>query len=298
MESVSVYFESVFQELDGAYAPSTLHGYRKDIQRISKWVLSHGCDPAEIDHPELVDYLENGCHGLAMATIKRSVAALGTIYKYAELHDPTKHPKVQLALRRLGRQRGNLQAQAKPLTNDLLQKLLALCDPNTTVGLRNQVLLYLGYETMRRRGELVRFRFDDLRESANGSKGILLRSSKTDQMGYGKIIPISDGLNELITRWAEQAGTGYILRGIRKGNSITDRLAPESVNRILKRLEMRTEKRTKTLSGHSFRVGKTIDLVNEGLSVEQIAIRGGWTSSEVVFRYAQSWNQSNTKVYQ
>ena len=292
-----MYFESVFQELDGAYAPATLHGYRKDIRRISEWISSHGGDPAAIGHLELVDYLENGCEGLAMATIKRSVAALGTVYKYAELHDPTKHPKVQLELRKLGRQRGNLQAQAKPLTNDLLQKLLGLCDPDNTMGLRNQVLLRLGYETMRRRGELVRFRFDDLRESATGSKGILLRSSKTDQMGYGKIIPISDGLNKLITRWAEQAGTGYILRGVRKGNTITDRLAPESINRILKRLEMRIEEQTKTLSGHSFRVGRTIDLIHNGLSVEQIAIQGGWTSSEVVFRYAQSWNRTNAKLY-
>ena len=108
MESVSVYFESVFQELDGAYAPATLHGYLKDIRRMSDWVISAGHDPERIGHLELIDYLENGCHGLAMATIKRSVAALGTIYKYAELPDPTKHPKVQLALRRLGRQRGNV----------------------------------------------------------------------------------------------------------------------------------------------------------------------------------------------
>lgn len=151
---------------------------------------------------------------------------------------------------------------------------------------------------MRRRGELVRFRFDDLRESANGSKGILLRSSKTDQMGYGKIIPISEGLNDLIKRWAKHAGTGYILRGIRKGNTITNRLSPESVNRILKRLEARTEERTKSLSGHSFRVGKTIDLINDGLTVEQIAIQGGWTSSKAVFRYAQSWKNITITIYQ
>lgn len=284
-----MYFESLFQELDGAYAPATLQGYRKDIKRIAEWISSRGSDPAEIGHLELVDYLENGCEGLAMTTIKRSIAALGTIYKYAELPDPTKHPKVQLALRKLGRQRGNLQTQAKPLTNDVLQKLLALCDPNTPVGLRNQVLLRLGYETMRRRGELVRFRFDDLRASANGSKGILLRSSKTDQLGYRKIIPISDGLHELIVQWQSFVSSGYILRSIKKGGEISVNLSPESVNRILKRLEARTEARTKTLSGHSFRVGRTIDLINDGFSVEQIAIQGGWTSSEVVFRYAQSW---------
>ena len=189
-----MFFESVFQELDGAYAPATLHGYRKDIRRMSEWVISAGHKPESIGHLELIDYLENGCNGLAMATIKRSVAALGTIYKYAELPDPTKHPKVQLALRRLGRQRGNLQAQAKPLTKTMLNQLLSRCDTTTTMGRRDEVLLRLGYETMRRRGELVRFRFEDLRESANGARGLLLRSSKTDQLGHGKVLPISENL--------------------------------------------------------------------------------------------------------
>jgi len=115
-------------------------------------------------------------------------------------------------------------------------------------------------------------------------------------MGYGKIIPISDELHDLLKRWQGLAGGGYILRSIKKGGEISDRLTPESVNRILKRLEARTEAQSKTLSGHSFRVGRTIDLIHDGLSVEQIAIQGGWTSNEVVFRYAQSWRTDYCRV--
>jgi len=284
-----MFFESVFQELDGAYAPATLHGYRKDIRRISEWVISAGHNPESIGHPELIDYLENGCHGLAMATIKRSVAALGTIYKYAELPDPTKHPKVQLALRRLGRQRGNLQAQAKPLTKAMLDQLLSRCDPTTTMGRRDEVLLRLGYETMRRRGELVRFRFEDLRESANGARGILLRSSKTDQLGSGHVIPISSALAELFESWEKTAGDGFILRNIRKDGSVGESLTPESVNRILKRLEAAPGKIEAGLSGHSFRVGRTIDMIADGATIDQVALTGGWNSSKTVYRYAQSW---------
>ena len=79
---------------------------------------------------------------------------------------------------------------------------------------------------------------DDLRESANGSKGILLRSSKIDQMDNGKVIPISDQLYEVITQWKGLARSGHILRGIKKGSAISDHLTPESVNRILKRLKL------------------------------------------------------------
>ena len=186
-----MYFDSVFQELDGAYAPNTLTGYRKDLTRFCDWILMQSLDPKQISHNELVTYLETACGSLKMATIKRAVAAISTIYKYAELPDPTKHPKVELTLRRLARQRGSLQSQAKPLTQSIMRQLLALCDPTTSIGLRNRVLLLLGHETMRRRSELARFRFDDLRQSAAGQMGLFLRHSKTDQTGHGRVIPIS-----------------------------------------------------------------------------------------------------------
>lgn len=284
-------FESVFQELDGAYAPNTLINYRKDLTRMCEWIYAHGLQPERVTHIELIHYLENGCIDYRMATIRRAIAAIGTIYKYAELPDPTKHPKVTLALRRIARQRGSLQSQAKPLTRELFERLLVLCDPQTTIGLRNRLLLTLGHETMRRRSELVNFRFDDLRVSASGSCGILLRSSKTDQTGKGRIIPISAELADLIRSWQSLTGDGFILRGVKKGGEITDSLAPESVNRILKQLESRLGSKQPTLSGHSFRVGKTVDMIESGFTVEQIALAGGWTSTKTVFRYAQSWTE-------
>ncbi len=173
-----------------------------------------------------------------------------------------------------------------------MRKLLALCDPTTTIGLRNQVLLLLGHETMRRRSELVGFRFDDLRQSASGHMGIFLCQSTTDQTGQGRIIPISNHLADLLEAWRTVAGDGFILRGIQKGGRITNSMAPESVNRSLKRLESQLGREKQTLSGHSFRVGKTIDMIENGFTLEQIALAGGWNSTKTVFRYAQSWTHT------
>jgi len=286
-----MYFASIFQELDGAYTPSTLHAYRKDIRRIGDWLKSQGHDVDNLTHQALVNYLENGCHNLKMATIRRSLAALSTILRYAEIDDPTKHPKVRLAIRRLARQRGSHQSQAKPLTKGYLNELLDLCDPTTTIGLRNQVLLMLGYETMRRRSELVAFRFDDLRTSASGAPGLFLRTSKTDQLGHGKVLPITNDLYQLLDKWLSVAGEGRILRSIKPGGHLAESLTPESVNRILKQLEKRLGNKQQ-LSGHSFRVGRTIDMIEEGRTLSQVALRGGWVSEKTVFRYAQSWGAS------
>ena len=115
-----MYFESVFQELDGAYAPNTLASYRKDIRRLCDWLELFSLNPDQLNHVTLIRYLEEACISLRTATIKRTVAAISTIYRYAELDDPTSHPKVRLCLRRLTRQRGSYQSQAKPLTRDLL----------------------------------------------------------------------------------------------------------------------------------------------------------------------------------
>ena len=281
-------FESVFEELDGAYAENTLRAYRTDLNRFIDWLITHDQDPTGASHLNLIDYLESGCGGLCFASIQRTVAAIGTIYHYAELSDPTKHPKVKLTLKKLNRIKGNQQKQAKPLTQDLFERLLQLCDPQTPIGLRNQVLLTLGHETMRRRTELINFCFNDLRVSASGSCGILLKRSKTDQAGHGRIIPISDELAGLIKSWQSITGDGFILRGVKRGGEITDSLAPESVNRILKRLESQLSDKQPVLSGHSFRVGKTVDMIENGFTLEQIALAGGWTSAKTVFRYAQS----------
>ena len=101
-----------------------------------------------------VDYLSENNKS---ATIRRRINSLGTVLKLSKNHDPTKQPEVILALKRMHRKIGRAQEQATPLTKSLLNQLLNNCD-NSIMGIRNQVLLRLGYETMRRRSELCAFK--------------------------------------------------------------------------------------------------------------------------------------------
>ena len=43
------------------------------------------------------------------------------------------------------------------------------------------------------------------------------------------------------------------------------------------------------LSGHSFRVGAALDLLERGESMEKIMLRGGWQSESTVIRYLRAW---------
>ena len=71
------------------------------------------------------------------------------MYRLSDLKDLTKSPPVELALKRMYRRKGRAQKQATPLTREVLEELLAVCGESNR-KMRDQVLLRLGYETMRR----------------------------------------------------------------------------------------------------------------------------------------------------
>ena len=66
-----------------------------------------------------------------------------------------------------------------------MRKLQAVCDG--IVGLRNNLLLQLGHESMRRRSEMCAFMFEDVKKLPSGKHALYLKI-KTDQFGEGKVI--------------------------------------------------------------------------------------------------------------
>ena len=202
---------------------------------------------------------------------------------------------VILTLKKLRRKFGKPQKQATPLTFDILKKLKNVCSDDI-VGLRNKLLLQLGYETMRRRSEICQFKFEDLKHLGNYKHALLLRHSKTDQYNQGKIIPISGELSEMISKWslAIDQDSGYILRSFKRNLSTKSSLNPASINHILKDLQKQAGlNQIGDLSGHSFRVGAALDLFDKNIPLEKIMLRGGWKSETSAMRYLQSWNDSN-----
>jgi integrase len=186
---------------------------------------------------------------------------------------------------------GRAQQQATPLTKSLLNKLLSNCD-NSLRGLRNKVLLRLGYETMRRRSELCAFKLEDICKGANGKPAIRLTFSKTDQFGTGKILPISQELFDLLEKWRRMiSDEGYILRSISRHGHFGENLHPASISTILKALqkELKMGADEQPLSGHSFRVGAALDLLEQGEPLERIMLRGGWQTDSTAMSYLRNW---------
>ena len=119
---------------------------------------------------------------------------------------------------------------------------------------------------------------EDIAKAPNGKPIIKLNFSKTDQYGAGKVLHISVDLATLLQQWREIVGSeGYILRSINRHGHIGDNLNPASVSTILKGLQKKLNTATtqQSLSGHSFRVGAALDLLEQGEGIEKIMLRGG-----------------------
>ena len=191
--------DDILAKFDGAFAENTIRAYRSDFIQYQTWCFESRLEPIPATADTMAMYVDYLSENNKSATIRRRINSLGTILKLSKNYDPTKQPEVILALKRMHRKIGRAQEQATPLTKKLLNQLLGRCD-NSVMGIRNQVLLRLGYETMRRRSELCAFKFDDICQAPNGKPAIRLNFSKTDQFGTGKILPISQELFDLLEK--------------------------------------------------------------------------------------------------
>ena len=93
-----------------------------------------------------------------------------------------------------------------------------------------------------------------------------------------------------ISGWKQIAIDGHILRGIKPNGALTQKLSPGSINIILRNLQSNAGLNIEPpLSGHSFRVGRALDLLEAGESLPKIMLRGGWKTESTVIRYLRAW---------
>ena len=282
--------EVLLESFDGAFAPNTLRAYRADFAQFALWCAERRQDPWQIGGESLAAFVDDMAQLKSPATVRRYIASIGSLYRLGGLQPVTGAPEVVLALKRMHRRLGRAQAQAVPLTRAVLETLLRACTDDRR-GLADQVMLRLGYETMRRRAELCHFRFDDLEQLPSGKAGIRMRFSKTDQLGVGKLIPVSPTLRDLLLVWGNEVGArGYVLRSLSRPLDPESPLAPSQINLRLRHLQAAAGLELGGwLSGHSFRVGAALDLLEIGMSIEKIMLRGGWRAESTVIRYLRAW---------
>ena len=297
--------EAVLAKLTGAYADSTVKGYRYNVRFFTQWCSEQAIEPLKAKPADYVRYVAFMQTRYVSSTIENRIKAMTVILKLLGLPMHSEAPPVRLAMKRMRRAIGKPPKQATPLTRDVLERLKNVCDTNPT-GIHDCLMLQLGYETLRRSTELCAFNFDDIQKLANGKYVIVVRRSKDDQEGYGKLVPISRTLRTLTTLWRHHVhsqgipSTGPLLRQIDKQGQISKRrLHPSRLNATLAELQLRAELTDiGKLTGHSFRVGAALDMLVRGVPVQKIMLRGGWKSRSVTLDYLRSWVGLELDIYE
>ena len=282
--------QGLLLHIDGAYSPNTLRAYKADMMEFITYCDKTGDCALPAAAKTVADFLmQTVPQGIKSSTIRRKVSSISAIHRLSSLNDPTKHSEVRITQRKIYRQLGTRFDQAYPITRALLARLLATCGDDLH-GLRDRALLLVAYDSMRRRSELISLRVEDIEWLSDEGASVLLRKSKTDQLGSGKWINLTCEATQALQSWLSTAKIteGLIFRGVRSSGEITDGLCESRISRIYKSLARKVGLRdavVKSISGHSMRVGGAQDLLKVGASLPQIMVKGGWVKTDTVMRY-------------
>lgn len=281
-----------FKRLEGAYAPKTMKSYYTDVEIFVTWCESKKLAPFPA-HPEtFCGFLEAQATDKAYSTIRRRFYAVRKAHALLGLRDPTAHEDVRLALRRIKRAKHVRPRQARGLTRPYLDMMVA-AQPDTPLGLRNRLMLCLGYELLTRRSELIAIRTADLTWRADGSVRVLIRSSKSDPFGEGRIGYTSRQTGALLSEWLAWRGLEfeYLFCPVYKGHQINRSLSTSAVKKLINNSAKAAGLDTSlegAFSGHSMRVGAAQDLFSAGHDMATIMRAGGWKSVGVLVRYVEN----------
>lgn len=279
--------EGVSEYVQAALADNTRKAYRGDLQDFMQWGGSIPCSP-EL----LAAYIAARAGAHCPQTITRRVVGISRAHTSQGLPDPAKSDLVRVVLRGVRRAHGKAQRQAKPiLREDLLAMLPHM---QGTKGLRDRVLLLIGFAGAFRRSELVALNVEDIEIVSEGLI-VHLRKSKNDQEAEGRKIGIPWGRSlacpvKALRAWLDHARieSGPILPYVNKGGLITrQRITPQAVNLIVKRYAEAIGINPDTVSGHSLRAGLATSAAKAGIPTLKIMQQTGHRSEAMLARYVR-----------
>ena len=201
-----------FKRLEGAYAPATIRGYKADFEAFIRWCTQNDVLALPAEQSSIIRFLEAEAPLRAMNTINRRLYAIRRVHKLLGLSDPTDHEDVRLAFRKIRRSKFARPKQAKGLTSAHLKRFLD-AQPDTLLGLRNKTMISVGYELLTRRSELVALRVEDIEFRSDGTLKAIIRRSKADPFGNGRLAFTSRDTTDLVREWLSSRVISPFLTG-------------------------------------------------------------------------------------
>ncbi|MEK6443607.1 tyrosine-type recombinase/integrase [Pseudonocardia sp. T1-2H] len=246
----------------------------------------------------------------APSRISTTIGALRKLHAVAGFKGQPDTERALQLLRGHKRQRaadGRGKKQAKPLSPEDIERMVETLDPTTFAGLRDQLILTLGYGLMARRSELAALRIADVIEVADGLE-VQIRTSKTDKESEGQVRGVPPGshvsvcpvrthrlyrakLAELVIIPGQLDPETPLLRSATKWGTPRRSGIPERlVDDVVKALAVAARLPDPGLySAHSLRAGAATASLRKGVPAGIVAEHGRWSkTSPVINEYART----------
>jgi integrase len=228
-----------------------------------------------------------------VSTIVRRLAAIAKQHRDVGRYSPCsmKYSAICEVLKGIKREKGTRPAFKSALTtSDLRAMVCAL--PQSPQGLRNRVLLLMGFASGLRRSEVVALNMADVEDTADGLK-VLIGRSKADQEGQGRTIGIPYGSDprtcpvRAYRAWLAVSGIteGPIFRHFHGKKMGEKAITAQVVALVVKRAAERAGLDPAILAGHSLRSGLATQAARNGASERSIMRQTGHKSVQMVRRY-------------
>ena len=225
-------------------ASSTLRGYRSDWTEFVTWCRDnhHTALPAtDIAISRYISALATA--GAKVGTISRRLSTIRFAHKVRNHPDPTQTARVIAVWEGIRRQLGAPPDQARPLMPPLLLDVVDACpamtkwktrdDEPSLSGIRDRVLLLVGFVSALRASELAALEVDQIKPHERGLV-IELTHSKTNQTGDLELVVLPWGARQdycpvtALRHWLTVAGIteGLVFRSVSKGNRVSAVASP------------------------------------------------------------------------
>jgi integrase len=277
-----------------AKAHNTRRSYASDWQHFCHWCDDHQVDSLPATAETVVLYITDLARSHKVATIQHRLVAISQLHQAARYDSPTANLAVRDVLRGIKRTLGTAPEQKTPvLTADLQAMLHTL--PAGLLGTRDRALLLVGFAGAFRRSELVSLDVADLTFSRQGLT-ILLRRSKTDQIGEGRKLGVPHGASKAtcpvraLQTWLKAAdiADGPIFRPInRHGHVAPTRLSDHAVASVVKRCAAAADLDPALFAGHSLRAGCVTQGAMNGVEERVLMKQTGHKSTTMLRRYVR-----------
>ena len=320
-KNVESYYQDIFTKLPY----NTQRAYISDYNEFAIFCKQAGLSGFKnnFEHNEICikQYVEALCRSpLAYRTIKRRLSALSKFLGVAKLPNPiirSAYLRDFIRLSLIENRKFHLShKQAVPLTIDMLEQINNAIIPDSLLELRDLAIINLMFDALLRADELVRVCIEDISARNNT---LLVVSSKSDQSGQGQYRYISSSTISMVQEYINEANLdpktkatrlSSDLRGLHKGvlfRRLTNHktaLLPfdenipshkanvlnySSVYRIWQRIAQRAGI-SENITPHSGRVGGAVSLAEDGASLPELQLAGGWQSPEMPGHYTKQAN--------